>query len=156
MPVYPYQYVDARGEPTGETFEVVHPMSAPTLTEHNGRPCARAFPPDAVPGMGGGARSWSKAEGTSLAHRYQVSEELFQNVPSLRGNMTEDGHPISRNDSHDRKWKTEMAAWSEREYGPAREAAKAEKERSRRELRETLKGVIRGRKRHYQSRRKSA
>lgn len=151
MPVYPYRYTD-----TGETFEVIRSMREPTLTEHNGRPCERDYPPDAVPGMGGGARSWTKEEGTSIAHRYEVSEELFQNVPALRGSITKDGHPISQNDTHDRAWKTQMAAWSEREYGAKREAQKQQREKARREAREGVRKVIRERVRRNQQARKSA
>lgn len=143
MPVYDYQYLDANGEPTGETFQVVRSMRDPILTEHEGRPCERHFSPYNVPGVGGGARSWSKDEGTSLAHRFTPNEELHRNCPSMR--LDADGYCVSDNDSHDRKWKKEFAAWWERkqeELAPQREAKEKARRESERECDKKVLGVI--------------
>lgn len=41
MPTYVYEYLDEQGEGTGETFELVQPITADALTEHEGRPVRR-------------------------------------------------------------------------------------------------------------------
>lgn len=41
MPTYVYEYLDENGEGTGESFEIVQPISADALTEHEGRPVHR-------------------------------------------------------------------------------------------------------------------
>ncbi len=37
MPTYVYEYLDDQGEGTGESFELVQPITADALTEHEGR-----------------------------------------------------------------------------------------------------------------------
>ncbi len=41
MPTYVYEFLDEEGEGTGECFELVEPISADALTEHEGRPVHR-------------------------------------------------------------------------------------------------------------------
>ena len=41
MPTYVYEYLDAKGEGTGESFEIVQPITADALTRHEGRPVRR-------------------------------------------------------------------------------------------------------------------
>lgn len=55
MPTYVYELLNAKGEPTGETFEYVQSMKDPTLTKHpeSGKPCRRAIVAPAIAG------SWS-------------------------------------------------------------------------------------------------
>ena len=45
MPTYVYEILDAKGEPTGETFEHVQPMKDKALTRHpeTGKPVRRAI-----------------------------------------------------------------------------------------------------------------
>ena len=52
MPTYEYEILDKSGEPTGERFETVQPMSADPLTEQpgTGRPCRRAIVAPAIAG----------------------------------------------------------------------------------------------------------
>jgi len=41
MPTYVYEYLDEKGEGTGESFEIIEPITADALTEHEGRPVHR-------------------------------------------------------------------------------------------------------------------
>lgn len=41
MPTYVYEYLDAKGEGTGESFEIVQPITEDALTQHEGRPVRR-------------------------------------------------------------------------------------------------------------------
>lgn len=41
MPTYVYVYLDGEGNPTGETFEIVEPISAEPMCKHGGRPVRR-------------------------------------------------------------------------------------------------------------------
>lgn len=45
MPTYVYELLDPRGEPTGETFEIVQPMKDDALTRQpgTGKACRRAI-----------------------------------------------------------------------------------------------------------------
>ena len=44
MPLYTYEVLDDRGEPTGERFEELESIKAPALErDSQGRPCRRAF-----------------------------------------------------------------------------------------------------------------
>ena len=45
MPTYVYEVLDKKGQPTGETFEIVQPMKDPPLTKHpqTGQACRRAI-----------------------------------------------------------------------------------------------------------------
>ena len=45
MPTYVYELLDKKGEPTGETFEIVQPMKDAALTRQpeTGKPCRRAI-----------------------------------------------------------------------------------------------------------------
>ena len=55
MPTYVYEYLDAEGEGTGETVELVQRMSEDALTEHpeSGRPIRR------IPALANIAGNWS-------------------------------------------------------------------------------------------------
>lgn len=59
MPTYVYEYLDHQGQGTGESFELVQPITEPALTEHQGRPVHR------VPQAPNIAGKWSdmKAKG---------------------------------------------------------------------------------------------
>ena len=59
MPIYVYEYLDGAGEGTGESFELVQPMSADALTEHEGRPVRR------VPQAPNVAGKWSEMKSKS-------------------------------------------------------------------------------------------
>ena len=37
MPTYVYEYLNEKGEGTGESFEIIEPITADALTEHDGR-----------------------------------------------------------------------------------------------------------------------
>jgi predicted nucleic acid-binding Zn ribbon protein len=52
MPTYDYEILDAKGQPTGERFELVQRMSDKPLTKdpHSGRPCRRAIVAPAIAG----------------------------------------------------------------------------------------------------------
>lgn len=50
MPIYVYAYLDANGEPTGETFELVQAMSDEALTAHGGRAVCRVPQAPAIAG----------------------------------------------------------------------------------------------------------
>ncbi|MEL6739395.1 MAG: FmdB family transcriptional regulator [Planctomycetota bacterium] len=59
MPTYVYEYLDDAGEGTGESFELIQPITADALTEHEGRKVRR------VPQAPNIAGEWSdtKAKG---------------------------------------------------------------------------------------------
>lgn len=58
MPTYVYEVLSAKGEPTGETFEVVQSMKDAALTkDERGRPCRRAI---VAPNIAG---KWSDIKG---------------------------------------------------------------------------------------------
>jgi predicted nucleic acid-binding Zn ribbon protein len=60
MPTYVYEVLNAKGEPTGETFEVVQRMKDKALsTDPKGRPCRRAV---VAPNIAG---KWSDIKGKS-------------------------------------------------------------------------------------------
>ena len=52
MPTYEYEFLDKKGEPTGERFEHVQPMKDAALTKHpeTGKPCRRAIVAPAIAG----------------------------------------------------------------------------------------------------------
>jgi len=52
MPTYVYEILDAKGEPTGESFEHVQPMKDAALKKQpgTGKPCRRAIVAPAVAG----------------------------------------------------------------------------------------------------------
>lgn len=60
MPTYVYAYLDAEGKPTDEVFELVQPITADALTEHEGRPVAR------VPQAPNIAGRWSDMKSKSM------------------------------------------------------------------------------------------
>ncbi|MBL8999961.1 MAG: FmdB family transcriptional regulator [Phycisphaerae bacterium] len=61
MPTYVYEVLDAKGKPTGETFEVVQSMKEDSLTRHpkTGKPVRRAIVAPAIAGK------WSDMKGKS-------------------------------------------------------------------------------------------
>lgn len=61
MPIYVYEILDKKGEPTGETFEIVQSMKDDALTKHpeTGKPVRRAI---VVPNIAG---KWSDMKGKS-------------------------------------------------------------------------------------------
>lgn len=52
MPTYEYEYLDDKGEPTGERFEIFQKMADKALSKHpdSGKPCRRAVTAPAVAG----------------------------------------------------------------------------------------------------------
>ncbi|MFG0285775.1 MAG: FmdB family transcriptional regulator [Phycisphaerales bacterium JB039] len=52
MPTYVYEILDGKGEPTGETFEIVQSMKDEALTKQpeTGKPCRRAIVAPAIAG----------------------------------------------------------------------------------------------------------
>ncbi len=66
MPIYVYQYLDAKGAGTGETFEVVQAMSAEPLREHEGRPVARVPQAPAIAGKWSDMKSKSALSNKNL------------------------------------------------------------------------------------------
>lgn len=61
MPTYVYEILDKKGNPTGDTFEYVQPMSEDALTKHptNGKPVRRAIVAPAI------AEKWSDMKSKS-------------------------------------------------------------------------------------------
>jgi hypothetical protein len=59
MPTYVYAYLDAKGNPTSERFELAQSMKDAALTEHDGRPVAR------VPQVPNVAGEWSDTKSKS-------------------------------------------------------------------------------------------
>jgi predicted nucleic acid-binding Zn ribbon protein len=61
MPIYEYDILDKKGQPTGETFELMQPMKADALTKHplTGEPVRRKI---SVPHIAG---KWSDLKGKS-------------------------------------------------------------------------------------------
>lgn len=61
MPIYVYEILNGKGEPTGETFEIVQSMKDAALTKEpkTGRPVRRAI---VVPNIAG---KWSDMKGKS-------------------------------------------------------------------------------------------
>ena len=59
MPMYEYEVLNAKGEPTGETFEIFQSMKDPALTKQpeTGKPVRRAI---TVPNIAG---KWSDMKG---------------------------------------------------------------------------------------------
>ncbi|MBY0311019.1 MAG: hypothetical protein K2W85_03015 [Phycisphaerales bacterium] len=62
MPTYVYELLDAKGEPTGETFEHVQSMKEKALSAHpeTGKPCRRAI---VAPNIAG---NWSPLKEKSM------------------------------------------------------------------------------------------
>ena len=60
MPVYIYEYLDNKGEGTGEHFELVQKMADDTLTKHEGKPVHR------VPTLPNIAGKWSDMKEKSM------------------------------------------------------------------------------------------
>jgi len=60
MPTYVYEYLDAEGNGTGETFELVQGITADALTEHDGRPVHRVPQPPNIAGR------WSDMKSKSM------------------------------------------------------------------------------------------
>tara|TARA_R110002073_G_scaffold118918_1_gene258579 strand:+ start:468604 stop:468900 length:297 start_codon:yes stop_codon:yes gene_type:complete len=60
MPVYIYEYLDDKGEGTGEHFELVQKMSDDALTKHDERPVHR------VPTLPNIAGKWSNMKEKSM------------------------------------------------------------------------------------------
>lgn len=65
MPTYLYELLDAKGQPTGETFEIVQSMKDKTLEKHpeTGKPCRRAIVAPAIAGK------WSPANKGTLSNK---------------------------------------------------------------------------------------
>lgn len=65
MPTYLYELLDAKGQPTGETFEIVQSMKDKTLEKHpeSGKPCRRAIVAPAIAGK------WSPANKGTLSNK---------------------------------------------------------------------------------------
>ncbi|MCA3006300.1 MAG: zinc ribbon domain-containing protein [Planctomycetaceae bacterium] len=59
MPTYVYELLDKAGNPTGETFEIVHSIKDEPLSKHptTGKPCRRAIVAPAIAGK------WSDIKG---------------------------------------------------------------------------------------------
>ena len=60
MPIYIYEYLDDKGEGTGESFEIVQKMTEDALTEHEGRKVHR------VPTAPNIAGKWSDMKEKSM------------------------------------------------------------------------------------------
>ena len=60
MPTYVYEYLDENGEGTGETFELVQPITEDALKKHEGRPVHR------VPQAPNIAGRWSDMKSKSM------------------------------------------------------------------------------------------
>ena len=60
MPIYIYEYLDEKGEGTGEHFELVQKMSEDALSEHEGRKVHR------VPTLPNIAGKWSNMKEKSM------------------------------------------------------------------------------------------
>lgn len=61
MPTYVYEILDAKGKPTGETFEIVQSMKDDVLTKQpkTGKPCRKAIVAPTIAGK------WSDIKGKS-------------------------------------------------------------------------------------------
>ena len=81
MPTYVYEYLDDKGEGTGECFEIVQPMSDDALTEHEGRPVHR------VPQAPNIAGKWSEMKGKS-----QLSNENLERLGFTKYEKKGDGY----------------------------------------------------------------
>lgn len=57
MPTYLYEILNPKGQPTGETFEIVQPMKDDALEKQpgTGKPCRRAIVAPAIAGKWSGA-----------------------------------------------------------------------------------------------------
>ncbi len=60
MPTYVYEYLDDDGKGTGESFELIEPITADALTEYEGRPVHR------VPQAPNIAGKWSDMKEKSI------------------------------------------------------------------------------------------
>lgn len=80
MPIYVYEYLDERGEGTGECFEIVQPMTEDALTEHEGRPVHR------VPQAPNIAGKWS-----DMKSKGQLSNENLERLGFTKYQRTGDG-----------------------------------------------------------------
>ncbi len=80
MPTYVYEYLDESGEGTGECFELVEPISADALTEHEGRPVHR------VPQAPNIAGKWSDMKSKSA-----MSNENLERLGFTKYQKNSDG-----------------------------------------------------------------
>lgn len=82
MPIYVYQYLDDKGQPTDEpTFELVQQMSEDALTEHEGRPVQRVIQAPNIAGK------WSDMKGKS-----QLSNENLDRLGFTKYEKRGDGY----------------------------------------------------------------
>ena len=68
MPIYEYEILDDQGEPTGERFEHVQPMSAKALKKHpeTGQPVRRAIVRPNIAGNWSDIKTKSKLSNENL------------------------------------------------------------------------------------------
>lgn len=66
MPTYVYEYLDDAGEGTGETFELIQPITADALTEHEGRKVHRVPQAPNIAGNWSDMKSKSKLSNENL------------------------------------------------------------------------------------------
>lgn len=68
MPHYVYEILDKKGQPTGETFEIVQSMKEDALTKQPGtnKPCRRAIVAPAIAGGWSDIKSKSKLSNENL------------------------------------------------------------------------------------------
>lgn len=71
MPTYVYEYLDDDGKGTGESFELIEPISADALTTHDGKPVHR------VPQAPNIAGKWSDMKGKSQLSNDNLSRLGF-------------------------------------------------------------------------------
>ena len=82
MPIYVYQYLNDKGEPTGEpTFEIIQQMSEDALTEHEGKPVERVIQAPNIAGK------WSDIKGKS-----QLSNENLDRLGFTKYEKRGDGY----------------------------------------------------------------
>lgn len=81
MPIYIYEYLDDKGEGTGEHFELVQKMSEDALSEHEGRKVHRV---PTVPNIAG---KWSDMKGKS-----QLSNENLDRLGFTKYEKRGDGY----------------------------------------------------------------
>ncbi|MAY74993.1 MAG: FmdB family transcriptional regulator [Phycisphaerae bacterium] len=81
MPTYVYEYLDESGEGTGETFEIIQPITADALGRHEGRPVRR------IPQAPNIAGKWSDMKGKS-----QLSNENLERLGFTKYEKKGDGY----------------------------------------------------------------
>lgn len=98
MPRYDYDILGDDGNPTGTVVEIIQSIHEEPLVEHGGKRVRRKPIQCSVSIHGGYDRN--DDDGKSMELCFEPNEDLFKQVPSLRGCIDQKGHVHFRSKQH--------------------------------------------------------